>query len=268
MYMNQNIEHNFFVWEEKNSTDHNQNSLKNAEQDKCVTTTETKTNVENLHWKDITDPKLRRKMYHKEWRKINKKRLKEYDTTYYKDNEDKIKIYKQDWAKDNKERLQSKQKSYYESNKETLKEYRTNWRKSNNERIKEQGKVYRKLNKTKITKDKQVYSKIKYKTDIQYRLKSSLRSRLRMAIKGDLKSGSAVRDLGCSISEFKLYIESKFQPGMSWDNWGQYGWHIDHIKPIASFNLTDRQQFLEVCHYTNLQPLWWQDNLVKSDKII
>ena len=234
MYMNQNIEHNFFVWEEKNSTDHNQNSLKNAEQDKCVTTTETNQNVENLHWKDITDVKLRKKA----WNRAN-----------YIDNKEKKKLY-------------------YINNKETLKEYRTNWKKSNKERIKEQGKVYRKLNKTKITKDKQAYSKIKYKTDIQYRLKSSLRSRLRMAIKKDLKSGSAVRDLGCSISEFKLYIESKFQPGMSWDNWGQYGWHIDHIKPIASFNLTDRQQFLEVCHYTNLQPLWWQDNLVKSDKII
>jgi hypothetical protein len=48
---------------------------------------------------------------------------------------------------------------------------------------------------------------------------------------------------------------------MTWDNWTTDGWHIDHIKPLASsFDLTDRKQFLEACHYTNLQPLWAKDN--------
>ena len=75
MYMNQNIEHNFFIWEEKNSTDHNQNSLKNAEQDKCVTITETNQNVKNLHWKDITDVKLRRKMRYKVYYEKNKYKI-------------------------------------------------------------------------------------------------------------------------------------------------------------------------------------------------
>jgi desulfoferrodoxin (superoxide reductase-like protein) len=55
---------------------------------------------------------------------------------------------------------------------------------------------------------------------------------------------------------------------MTWDNWTTDGWHIDHIKPLASFDLTDRKQLLEACHYTNLQPLWAKDNLIKSDKII
>ena len=102
--------------------------------------------------------------------------------------------------------------------------------------------------------------------DIQYKISISLRSRLWSALKGNYKNGSAVKDLGCSIDELKIYLESKFTNGMNWDNYGE--WHIDHKRPLASFDLTDRQQLLEACHYTNLQPLWAEDNLSKSDKIL
>jgi len=54
---------------------------------------------------------------------------------------------------------------------------------------------------------------------------------------------------------------------MNWDNWGIYGWHIDHIKPLASFDLTKREQLFEAVHYTNLQPLWANENLSKGDSI-
>jgi hypothetical protein len=91
-----------------------------------------------------------------------------------------------------------------------------------------------------------------------------LRNRLDSALHDNAKSGSAVRDLGCSIEEFKIYIESKFKEGMSWDNWGRRGWHLDHIKPISSFNLLDKDQFLEACNYRNLQPLWWYENFRKG----
>lgn len=76
--------------------------------------------------------------------------------------------------------------------------------------------------------------------------------------------------LSCSdrISIILSMLESKFQPDMNWDNWASDGWHIDHIKPLASFDLTDREQLLIACHYTNLQPLWAKDNIAKSDKII
>jgi len=99
------------------------------------------------------------------------------------------------------------------------------------------------------------------------RLANTLRSRLSKAIKFKNKSSSAVKDLGCSIEELKKYLESKFQPGMTWENYGVYGWHIDHIIPLASFNLSIPDEFKKACHYTNLQPLWAKDNLKKGAKI-
>jgi hypothetical protein len=54
---------------------------------------------------------------------------------------------------------------------------------------------------------------------------------------------------------------------MTWENWSKYGWHIDHIKPLSSFNLTDYEQLKMACHYTNLQPMWAKDNLIKSNKV-
>ncbi len=100
-----------------------------------------------------------------------------------------------------------------------------------------------------------------------YRLACQLRTRLHVAILGNAKTGSAVRDLGCSIEELQTYLGARFQPGMSWANHGIHGWHIDHIKPLAAFDLTDREQLLEAVHYTNLQPLWAADNLRKGARM-
>jgi len=230
---NNNVLEEFFIWEEKNLIDQNQNLLKNAEQDNSVTTIETKIDSTLKDWKDITNPKLRKKMRKKAWRKSNKDKIKIKDKIYYESNKDKIKI---------------KDKIYYESNKD---------------KIKVQQKAYRQANKDKLNE----YDRNRIKTDIQYKLRKNLRCRFHNALKGNYKSGSAIKDLGCTIEELKSYLESKFLPGMTWDNWSIDGWHIDHIKPLSSFDLTDRQQFLESCHYTNLQPLWAKDNLLKSDTV-
>lgn len=96
-------------------------------------------------------------------------------------------------------------------------------------------------------------------------LQMSLRGRLRKAIKRNQKAGSAVADLGCSIDFFKQYLESKFQPGMSWDN--RSNWHIDHIKPLSKFDLSKRDQLLEACNYRNLQPMWAVDNMIKGNRL-
>lgn len=111
-----------------------------------------------------------------------------------------------------------------------------------------------------------IYSRIRCKTDPEFKIKKLLRTRIYNALKRQQKSLSAISNLGCSIVEFQNYIESKFQPGMTWENWNRYGWHIDHIRPLASFNLTNPLEFQQAVHYTNLQPLWAIDNIKKSDK--
>lgn len=104
------------------------------------------------------------------------------------------------------------------------------------------------------------------RTDLQYKLAHNLRKRLTKAIRNNYKAGSAVRDLGCSIVELEQHLEKQFKPGMTWANWSPDGWHIDHIKALSKFDLTDREQFLKACHYTNLQPLWAKDNLAKGNR--
>lgn len=94
------------------------------------------------------------------------------------------------------------------------------------------------------------------------------RSRTNDAIKrcGASKSSKTLELLGCSLKSLKSYIESKFLDGMNWDNYGYHGWHIDHIRPCCSFDLTDPEQQKQCFHYTNLQPLWAKDNLRKHGK--
>jgi hypothetical protein len=84
-------------------------------------------------------------------------------------------------------------------------------------------------------------------------------------MKNPVKLGSAVRDLGVSMDDFLVYLEALWKPGMTWENYGKGKgkWNIDHIKPMARFDLFKRKEVLEACHYTNLQPLWWWENIAK-----
>ena len=98
--------------------------------------------------------------------------------------------------------------------------------------------------------------------NIDARLAANLRRRLNKAVFGQACSSSTLKMLGCSVSELHSYLEGKFLKGMTWENYGVHGWHVDHIRPCASFeNPADPHCW----HYTNLQPLWAKDNLAKSD---
>ena len=119
-----------------------------------------------------------------------------------------------------------------------------------------------------LKKRKNTYQ-IKYvaerrKTDVTYKLLYSLRSRITRALKNTIRLGYARDLLGCSLDFWKLYLEQQFKPGMSWDNYG--AWHIDHIKPLASFDFSQPEAQLKCFHYTNTQPLWAKENMSKGNK--
>mgnify|MGYP001132378696 CR=1 FL=1 len=110
------------------------------------------------------------------------------------------------------------------------------------------------------------YQQEKRDTDPKWKIMKNLRTRISTAIRGSRKSASTVSLLGCSVDELNKHLESQFTTGMTWDNYGYYGWHVDHIKPCASFDLTLDSEQKKCFHYTNLQPLWAKDNMNKSDK--
>ena len=109
------------------------------------------------------------------------------------------------------------------------------------------------------------YHSRKTKNDIEYRISHNMRNRIRNAVIRDSGSRVSIRDLGCTISDFKKHIESKFVYGMSWNNYGE--WEIDHIRPVASFNLKNKAQVKECFSYINTQPLFKEDNMKKGCKL-
>ena len=155
------------------------------------------------------------------------------------------------------------------------KTYQKNWRKNNkkwlkeyNIKIKDKLKKIKKLdwlkNKDKYTNLHTKRCKERYNTDFRFRLIVGLRNKLRSALKMNRKSLSTMFLIGCEIDYLMFHIQEQFQPGMSWDNYGE--WHIDHIKPCALFDLSQPSEQYKCFNYTNLQPLWAEENLSKGAK--
>ncbi len=146
-------------------------------------------------------------------------------------------------------------KNEYDRRKEYFKAYQTKLRRENPEKAKEQSRRGM----------KKFYQKTKKIP--KYIILRALRKRLGFALNAikQKKKVSTLNLLGCSIEKFKEYIEIKFKNGMNWENYGK--WHIDHIKPIAKFDLNVLEEQKECFHYTNLQPLWAIENIKKGSKI-
>lgn len=107
------------------------------------------------------------------------------------------------------------------------------------------------------------YEKQRNDNDPSYKLSRLLRGRFNKAVKNKAKKGSAVRDLGCSILGFKLYIENQFEDGMTWENHGKV-WELDHVVPLCCYDLTDFMEVQEACNWLNIQPLRKEENHAKN----
>jgi hypothetical protein len=198
----------------------------------------------------------------KRYRNKNIEKVSKREKEYRAKNIEKIKERRRLWGIKNKEKVLEYRAKNKEKKSKQVKEYRA----KNIEKIKERMRLYR--IRVKERTNEQV--KERRKNDIQFKIKSILRCRLRYALKpqNGIKTKKTLELIGCSWQEAMDHIQSQFKEGMTWENHGYKGWHIDHIIPCASFDLSDPEQQKKCFHYTNLQPLWWYENLSKGDRIL
>lgn len=189
------------------------------------------------------------------YRDKHKERFKKWYADYYEKNcEAKREQAKVRWANRTQEQVEAEQERVRK------------WRKDNAEYARKKRKAYYQKNQKRIIQQKKEYTRRKRAEDPYFRLKCSLRSRIRNAMFGISKSASTMELIGCSVEEYRAHLESQFTDGMTWENYGIGGWHIDHIKPCVSFDLTDPEQQKECFNYKNTRPLWAKDNIRKGGK--
>ena len=140
---------------------------------------------------------------------------------------------------------------------------RHRWKKPDPEKRRAIMRRWRENNREHVRK----YYRNRLKTNEQSRLRNQIAARVYKVLSRvrTYKNNSTLNLLGISLDGLKLHLESLFLPGMGWHNRSE--WHIDHKRPCASFDLTDSEQQKQCFHYTNLQPLWWRDNLSKAAKV-
>lgn len=165
---------------------------------------------------------------------------------------EKNKEYKRKWTQENRERIKQKVQDKKENNPEfvqAIRDYKIKYYQKNKKRIIELRAIRR-------------------QTDSFYNVSNSLRNRINEYVKKrDFTKRNKTFDIiGCTPQEFREHLEKQFKGGISWDNYGFYGWHIDHIIPLCL--ATTEDELYKLCHYTNLQPLWGTENMKKGGKIL
>ena len=206
----------------------------------------------------------------REDRKRNNKEVLKKEKIYRAKTKDKKKRHLKVYREINKEELALKRKEYRLRTKEHRKEQQREYYLNNKEKIDTRKKEYYKNNKERLIKKGVEASNQRKKRDPNFKLTCNLRCRLLDAVKnqGGIKSSGTFDLLGCSAQEVRTHLEKQFKEGMSWENHGVFGWHIDHIIPCTAFDLTDPEQQKLCFHYSNLQPLWREENLKKGNKIL
>lgn len=183
-------------------------------------------------------------------RELKKDSQREWQRKYYQKNRQRFLRLAKEYREANKEKIARDHKKYVERNKDRLDEYHKNYREKN-----------RKL----IVKKQGAYQKRRYAEDPKFCLVVRMRALVRNALKkkGATKSKRTVETLGCTPEFFREHIERQFLKGMSWDNRDQ--WQLDHIIPISTAET--EEDVYALSHFTNIRPMWADDNKEKSGKI-
>ena len=183
-----------------------------------------------------------RREYSKEYYKEHAEEKKESHKKYRKENSEEIKKYQRKYYKEHTKEIKKSHKKYYKEHIEEIKEYRRKFRKK--------------------------YEKKRRKEDPMYRLNSNMSNLINQSLKSG-KNGNHWEDLvGFTINDLKSHLEKQFKDGMAWDNKGRNGWHLDHIRPVSSFNFLSYNdpEFKQCWSLYNLQPLWEYENISKGSK--
>jgi len=161
---------------------------------------------------------------------------------------------------------------YNSNNKEIISEKNKKFRLENPEINKEKCRNYRRNNPNHfrkwVEKNREHRKKyiLEYNSDPKNKVKNSLRSRINELLNKKYNNPRTLDLIGCDYEFLLKHLEDKFTEGMNWDNYGYYGWYIDHIIPLSSAKTIE--DIYKLYHYTNLQPLWGKDNMQKSNKIL
>jgi hypothetical protein len=209
--------------------------------------------------------------YCNQWLEINNHNFVSSKTS--KDGfENKCKSCKKEYDKQrlilNKEIRYAKCREWNKLNKEKIIKSTQNWIQNNPGKHKEiKKKAFKKFisnpeNKNKRREYDKEYIKHKRQNDLNYRIKDSVGSIINYHLK-ERKNESTIKFLGCSIEEFKLYLEQQFKPEMNWENYGTI-WEIDHKNPFSSFNLTQEEDIYKAFNYLNTQPLFKTTEIAKN----
>lgn len=175
-------------------------------------------------------------------------------------------------------------KAFHKSNPGKSSEYSLRWQASNpdkvrliesrrvrhrSDEVRRREALYRERNRGRIRAYVRGWAGQRMQQDAAFRFRSGLASLVNTSIRKQFgKKACKTHDLiGCTVPELMRHLEAQFTDRMTWENYGRYGWHIDHIRPCASFDLTDPEQQRACFHYTNLQPLWWDENIRKGAKV-
>jgi hypothetical protein len=169
---------------------------------------------------------------------------------------------KREYYAANREKSLARKKEYYIENIDLLKEKGKEYNKVNQKKKRGYNQQYYAENRDKIVKQNIQYEYNRKRIDPAYRARKNLRIRIRSVLKDKSFSKKTENMLGLNQSEFKKYIESQFEEGMTWENYGYRGWHLDHSKPLASASSIEEME--KLCHYTNLKPMWGEENMRKG----